>query len=197
MDVKTRRPLRSTIGRGNPVHPSRWGENLTTVSRSVRNWSLGQVSDQPWRRDSAPLTSHGFPDRERCEDRPATRHCGVTLRTTPLRMIFLTCLRNPGQPGHITLLHTHAREKRQPHYHFVIRWFLPIMNHDEHLLSRCTLRSGRRVSGFHASGGAGVGRVGARARIRARRSCKKSARASEYLYYPRASSPRGSRCGGS
>src|SRR2546423_465819 len=39
------------------------------------------------------------------------------------------------------------------------------MNHDEHLLSRCTFRSGRRVSGFHASGGAGVGRVGARARI--------------------------------
>src|SRR5438477_30 len=39
------------------------------------------------------------------------------------------------------------------------------MNHDEHLLSRCTFRSGRRVSGFHASCGAGVDRVGAQARI--------------------------------
>src|SRR5205814_1700780 len=39
------------------------------------------------------------------------------------------------------------------------------MNHDEHLLSRCTFRSGRRVSGFHASGRAGMGRLGAGARI--------------------------------
>ncbi len=47
------------------------------------------------------------------------------------------------------------------------------MNHDEHSLSRCTLRFGRRFSGFHAGSVARVGELGARARVRTRQSCKK------------------------